>query len=89
MEIESMSMAQIQQYIAAFNESFEAEFTELNNEVDFSDDDLMNIMVGIDALAISGTVENARHIYSRLYYGAAGELQRRMGALPYVEDDND
>lgn len=85
--IEEMQPAQIHEFVTHYNKAYELGFTEITNELEFSDDELLEIITAINALVITGSLPNAKMIFSRLFNDATGELQRRMGALPYIEDD--
>jgi hypothetical protein len=83
--IEGMSDTEILAFLNEYNRGVENKILDFNNEYDFTDEALFNIIVAIEYLIASGLNENADDLFSNLLNKSQIELTNRLGNLPRTE----
>ncbi len=84
--IEGMSDTQIVDFLNSYNSGVKNKVLDFNNEYDFSDEALFNILVAVEYLASSGLNPNAESVYAELFKKSEIELRNRLGTLTTIED---
>lgn len=83
--IEGMSDTEILAFLNEYNRGVENKILDFNNEYDFTDEALFNIIVAIEYLIASGQNENADDLFSNLLNRSQIELTNRLGKLPRTD----
>ena len=83
--IEGMSHTEILAFLNEYNRGVENKILDFNNEYDFTDEALFNIIVAIEYLIASGQNENADDLFSNLLNRSQIELTNRLGKLPRTD----
>jgi hypothetical protein len=84
--IEGMSDTEIVNFLDGYNSGIKNKVLDFNNEYDFSDEALFNILVAVEYLVASGANPNAEVIYDELFKKSEIELRNRLGVLTEVEE---
>ena len=85
--IDEMSDFEILDFLNSYNDGVKAKVLDFNNEYDFTDEALFNIVVAVDYLVLSGKNPNADSMFSELYKRSENELRNRLGELPTLDID--
>ena len=80
--IEGLTDNEIVEFLNQYNKGVENKILDFDNEYDFTDEALFNIVVAVEYLMVSGLNENADQLFSNLYKMAQIELTNRLGVLP-------
>lgn len=80
--IEGLTDDEIVEFLNQYNKGVENKILDFDNEYDFTDEALFNIVVAVEYLMVSGLNENADQLFSHLYKMAQIELTNRLGVLP-------
>ena len=80
--IEGLTDSEIVEFLNQYNKGVENKILDFDNEYDFTDEALFNIVVAVEYLMVSGLNENADQLFSNLYKMAQIELTNRLGVLP-------
>jgi hypothetical protein len=82
--IEGMSDSEIVSFLNEYKKGVDNKILDFNNEYDFSDEALFNIIVAVEYLVESALNPNADALFSELFKKAEIELKNRLGILPEV-----
>lgn len=82
--IVEMSDDQIISFLNSYDNGVKAKVLDFNNEYDFSNETLFNIVSGVNFLAESGAMTNAEELFSEIYKKSINELKSRLGNLPTI-----
>jgi len=83
--IEGMSDSEIVSFLNEYKKGVDNKILDFNNEYDFSDEALFNIIVAVEYLVESALNPNADALFSELFKKAEIELKNRLGILPEVD----
>jgi|LauGreDrversion4_2_1035121.scaffolds.fasta_scaffold99106_6 hypothetical protein len=83
--IEGMSDSEIVSFLNEYKKGVDNKILDFNNEYDFSDEALFNIIVAVEYLVESALNPNADALFSDLFKKAEIELKNRLGILPEVD----
>ena len=83
--IEGMSDSEIVSFLNEYKKGVDNKILDFNNEYDFSDEALFNIIVAVEYLVESALNPNADALFSDLFKKAEIELKNRLGILPEID----
>lgn len=83
--IEGMTDSEIVSFLNEYKRGVDNKILDFNNEYDFSDEALFNIIVAVEYLVESAQNPNADELFSELFKRAEIELKNRLGILPEVD----
>ena len=83
--IEEMTDFEILEFLNAYNNGVRNRVLDFDNEYDFSDEALFNILVAVDYLVLSGQNPKAEEMFAELYKRSEIELKNRLGVLPTID----
>jgi hypothetical protein len=83
--IEGLTDSEIVDFLNQYNKGVENKILDFDNEYDFTDEALFNIVVAVEYLMVSGLNENADQLFSELYKRSQIELVNRLGTLTELE----
>ena len=83
--IEGMSDSEIVSFLNEYKKGVDNKILDFNNEYDFSDEALFNIIVAVEYLVESALNPNADALFSEIFKKAEIELKNRLGILPEVD----
>jgi hypothetical protein len=83
--IEGMSDSEIVSFLNEYKKGVDNKILDFNNEYDFSDEALFNIIVAVEYLVESALNPNADALFSELFKKAEIELKNRLGILPEID----
>jgi hypothetical protein len=83
--IEGMSDSEIVSFLNDYKKGVDNKILDFNNEYDFSDEALFNIIVAVEYLVESALNPNADALFSELFKKAEIELKNRLGILPEID----
>lgn len=83
--ITQMSKLDIINFVNDYNDKLHAKVLDFNNEYDFPDEILFDLIVAVEYLSLSGMIPKAQAEFAELLKGSEIELKKRLGNLPRVD----
>jgi len=80
-----MTDSEIVSFLNEYKRGVDNKILDFNNEYDFSDEALFNIIVAVEYLVESAQNPNADALFSEIFKKAEIELKNRLGILPEVD----